>query len=81
MLKRDVCQHLAALKTDKRHHFHVILIQINCILGTKGTLASFWLNFSKQLANVPPLGKMLANVPPKTLGGYMHEHCVNLKEV
>ena len=30
--------------------------------------ASFWLSFSKKLANVP-LGKMLANVPPPNLGG------------
>ena len=34
---------------------------IYCIFVTKGTFASFWVNFSQKLANVPP-GKMLANV-------------------
>ena len=51
--KRDVCQHFAALKTGKRHQFYVFLIRI-IVSFTKGTFASFGLNFNQKLANVLP---------------------------
>ena len=69
-LKRDVCQHFAALRTGKRHPFYLSLIQIIMFLVQKVRLPVFCIIFSQKLANVPP-GQNVGKRTPKKSGGLL----------
>ena len=68
LLKRNVCQHLAAPKTFKRHPFYISLTQIIVVLVQKGCLPVFDWILAKTWQTSPP-GKMVTNIPPPKSGG------------
>ena len=67
-LKRDVCQHFAAIKAGKHNSFYEFWYKI-LYFAYKRTFASFWLNFNQKLANIPPRQNVGKHTPPPNLGG------------
>ena len=62
LLKRDVCQHFADLKTSTRHPFYVLLIQISVFL-VRGDVCQFWVEFQLKTGKHPPRAKCWQSPP------------------
>ena len=72
LLKRDVCQHLAALKAGKRHSFYVLLIQIIVFIIQAGRLQVLGRILAKSWQTHPQAKCWQTDpLPPKSGGLYM----------